>query len=71
MDVVVRNVVDWDAAGLADAVRMASTTPARVLHLAEHKGRVAPGYDADLAALDSDLNVVMTWVQGSRAYARQ
>ena len=43
---------------------MSSTLPARVLGLDHRKGRIAPGYDADLVALDADLNVRMTWVQG-------
>jgi N-acetylglucosamine-6-phosphate deacetylase len=68
---IVRNVVDWRVAGLADAVRMASTVPARVLRLAERKGRIARGYDADLVALDGDLNVVMTWVDGRAVYVRR
>jgi len=31
------------------------------------KGRIAPGYDADLAVLDADLRVVATIVGGERA----
>jgi N-acetylglucosamine-6-phosphate deacetylase len=43
---------------------MASTVPARILGLDGRKGRIAPGYDADLVALDEELEVVMTWVGG-------
>ncbi len=64
MDQVVRNVVRWGCAGLAGAVGMASTVPAGVLGLKGCKGLIAPGYDADLVALDEDLEVVMTWVGG-------
>lgn len=64
MDIIVRNVVEWGLASLSDAVRMASTVPARVLGLDGRKGRIAPGYDADLVALDEELEVVMTWVGG-------
>ena len=60
---IVRNVVEWGAASLAEAVRMASTVPARVLGLSDRKGRLAPGFDADLVALDNNLNVAMTWVR--------
>jgi len=70
MDRIVRNLVDWRLAGLADTVRMASTVPARVLGLSERKGRIAPGCDADLVALDSDLEVVMTWVGGRLVHPR-
>lgn len=41
--------------GLCDAVKMASTTPAKVLGL--QKGRIEPGYDADLVLFDEDINV--------------
>jgi N-acetylglucosamine-6-phosphate deacetylase len=43
---------------------MASTAPARIIGLDGRKGRIAPGYDADLVALDEELEVVMTWVGG-------
>jgi N-acetylglucosamine-6-phosphate deacetylase len=70
MDHIVRNVVWWQAADLMGAVRIASTVPARVAGLSDRKGRIAPGYDADLVALDVDLQVVMTWVQGRLVYSR-
>ncbi len=71
MDSAVRNVVEWGCADLAGAAGMASAVPAGVLALAEHKGAIAPGYDADLVALTEDLQVAMTWVGGRRVYDRQ
>lgn len=41
--------------GLCDAVKMASTTPAKVLGL--KKGRIEPGFDADLILFDDEINV--------------
>jgi N-acetylglucosamine-6-phosphate deacetylase len=70
MDVLVRNVVEWGLVPLDDAVRMASTVPARIFSLDGHKGRIAPSYDADLVALDEELEVVMTWVGGRMLYSR-
>lgn len=69
MDVLVRNVVEWGLVPLADAVRMASTVPARILGLEARKGRIAPSYDADLVALDKGLEVAMTWVGGRMLYS--
>lgn len=66
---IVRNVVEWGAGSLAEAVRMASTVPARVLGLSDRKGRLAPGFDADLVALDNNLNVAMTWAGGRLVFA--
>ncbi len=71
MDTVVRNIVEWGLAPLSEAVRMASTIPARVLGLGDRKGRIAPGYDADLVALDTELAVVRTWVGGQIVHQRR
>jgi N-acetylglucosamine-6-phosphate deacetylase len=69
MDTIVRNVVEWGCATLAEAVRMAATVPAAVAGAGERKGRIAPGYDADLVALTADLGVAATWVRGRRVYS--
>jgi len=64
MERIVQHVVGEGIATAAQAVRMASTVPAGVLGLGGRKGRIARGYDADLVALDSELNVARTWVAG-------
>lgn len=68
MDEIVRNVVSWGVSDLPDAVRMASTVPATVAGQGGRKGRISPGYDADIVALDVDLQVVGSWVGGDRVY---
>ncbi len=70
MDVLVRNVIGWHLVSLADAIRMASTVPARILGLEGSKGHIAPSYDADLVALDEELRVAMTWVGGRMLHSR-
>jgi N-acetylglucosamine-6-phosphate deacetylase len=75
----VRNVAQWtddpsaSASGqsLAGAWQMASLNPARQLGLDDHLGRIAPGYDADLMAMDADGNVVLAMVGGEIAYRCQ
>lgn len=49
--------------GLPEAAAMASLVPARLLGL-EDRGRVAPGYRADLAVLARDLTPLATYVGG-------
>jgi N-acetylglucosamine-6-phosphate deacetylase len=49
---------------LADALKMATLTPARLLRLDGRIGRLAVGRRADLVHLDSDLNVRGTWIGG-------
>ncbi|HEU4449869.1 MAG TPA: amidohydrolase family protein [Gaiellaceae bacterium] len=49
--------------GLVEAATMASLVPARLLAL-EDRGRLAPGYRADVAVLDADFNPVTTFLEG-------
>ncbi|WNQ11224.1 N-acetylglucosamine-6-phosphate deacetylase [Paenibacillus aurantius] len=55
---------------LADAVTMATRTPADVLGLPA-KGRIAPGADADLVLLDDGFEVLWTMVEGEKVYERK
>ena len=61
----VRNCVRRLDLPLEEAARMASTYPADLLGLGATHGRIAPGYQADLVALDDDLQVVGTWIGGA------
>jgi N-acetylglucosamine-6-phosphate deacetylase len=69
MDRAVRNALRLLALELPQAVRLASLNPAQVLGLDKVKGRVAPGYDADLVLLDRHIAVRGTWVGGERVFA--
>jgi N-acetylglucosamine-6-phosphate deacetylase len=69
LDAAVRNLVRLAGVPVADALRMASETPARVLALAG-KGRLEPGYDADLVVLDDELAVAATIIGGRVVYRR-
>ncbi|OKO84073.1 N-acetylglucosamine-6-phosphate deacetylase [Bradyrhizobium sp. NAS96.2] len=60
----VRNAIALIGASLIDALIMASRTPATFLGLEDELGRIAPGYRADLVAINSALEVVGTWVGG-------
>ena len=55
---------------IADAVRMMTLTPARLINVASQKGSVAVGKDADLVLFDDDINVSMTIVEGKTVYKR-
>jgi N-acetylglucosamine-6-phosphate deacetylase len=64
----VRNCVRLLDVPLTDALRFASTEPARFLGLGKELGRLAPGYRADMVAFDADdIGVVDTWVAGESA----
>jgi N-acetylglucosamine-6-phosphate deacetylase len=49
---------------VADALTMATLTPARLLGLEDRVGRLAPGCQADLIHLTDDLDVVGVWTGG-------
>ena len=69
MDTAVRNAVKMLNVDVPQAIRMASTNPARVLRLA-NKGQMKEGFDADMVLLDSSLNVCATWVNGACKYLK-
>ncbi|WP_292034387.1 MULTISPECIES: N-acetylglucosamine-6-phosphate deacetylase [unclassified Brevundimonas] len=64
MAAAVRNARDMLDLDLPQAVMMASSAPAAFLGLDSERGRIAPGYAADLVRLDHDLNAVETWIDG-------
>ncbi|HUV38699.1 MAG TPA: amidohydrolase family protein [Planctomycetota bacterium] len=69
MNRAVRNAVEMLEVDLSTAVRLASSSPARVLGLGGCKGRIDEGFDADMVLLDDDLTVLNTWVGGECVYA--
>jgi N-acetylglucosamine-6-phosphate deacetylase len=70
MDEAVRNAVRFLGVSLAQAVRMASETPAAALTL-DGKGRIAAGCDADFVLLDEEGTVLQTIVSGRTVYERE
>jgi len=60
----VQNAVALLGVGIADALTMASRTPATFLGLESELGAIAPGYRADLVAFSSKFEVIQTWVSG-------
>jgi N-acetylglucosamine-6-phosphate deacetylase len=60
----VRHTVALLGVGIADALTMASRTPATFLGLESELGAIAPGYRADLVAFSSTFEVIETWIAG-------
>lgn len=46
------------------AINACTSNPARCLHVADRKGTIGVGYDADLVILDRDYEVVQTYCKG-------
>ncbi len=68
LDRAVRNIVTFTGLGWSEAICMATQGPARIAGIEQRKGRVAPGADADLVALNGQGVVQRTWVRGRLAY---
>lgn len=65
MATAVRNCVQRLDVPLPRALHMAATAPAAALGLGEKLGRLAPGYRADMVALDPErVEVLRMWVEG-------
>ncbi len=70
MNEAFRNVLAFTGCTLPEAARMTATTPARLVGEGRRKGRLTPGYDADLTVLAPDLSVEAVWRGGERVYER-
>lgn len=68
MDQILRTLVQEMGFPLEQAVQMTSFNPARFLGIADTKGTITPGKDADLVVLDRNLQVRLTMVQGQIVY---
>ena len=60
----VRNSVHLLGLPLEEACRMAAQYPAEFFGIGGERGRIAPGYRADLVLLDGELRVQSSWIGG-------
>lgn len=68
MNDAIKNVVQYLAVSLEDAVDMATKNPAKSLSIFDKKGSIKEGKDADFAVIDEDFNVLMTIRGGKIVY---
>jgi N-acetylglucosamine-6-phosphate deacetylase len=68
LDEALRRAMRFADLPLVAALHMVTATPAAALGLAGRKGTLAPGADADVVLLDSELRVRLTLVAGQVAY---
>jgi N-acetylglucosamine-6-phosphate deacetylase len=67
-DRLVRTMINLAGVSLAEAVRMITKTPARIMKIDDKKGSFAIGKDADILIFDEDINIKMTMVKGKIVY---
>jgi N-acetylglucosamine-6-phosphate deacetylase len=71
MNEAFRNILAFTGCTVPEAARMASTTPARLIGEGRRKGRLTPGYAADVTVLAPDLSVEAVWRGGELVYERE
>ncbi|MHC4084236.1 MAG: N-acetylglucosamine-6-phosphate deacetylase [Planctomycetota bacterium] len=67
---LVKRLMSFTGCGLDVAVKTVTENPAKVLGLADSKGSIAVGKDADLVLLDEDLSVRTTIVGGKIVFGK-
>jgi N-acetylglucosamine-6-phosphate deacetylase len=70
-DRLVRNMIQLADVPLCDAVRMMTSTPAAIMGVADRKGVLTPGKDADIVLFDDQINVQLTMVGGKIIYKKE
>lgn len=67
-DRLVRTMMTMADIPLMDAVRMITSTPARIMKVADKKGSLAEGKDADILIFDKDIKIKKTIIMGRVVY---
>ncbi|MBT2689083.1 N-acetylglucosamine-6-phosphate deacetylase [Bacillus sp. ISL-47] len=67
----IKNMIEFTDITLLEAVRLASSNPAKQMNIYDRKGSISEGKDADLVILDENLEVAMTFCRGIKAFERE
>ncbi|HEY9489480.1 MAG TPA: N-acetylglucosamine-6-phosphate deacetylase [Chryseosolibacter sp.] len=67
-DRLVRNMISLADVSVIDAVRMMTSTPARIIGVSDRKGSLAKGKDADIVIFDEKIKIDTTIIGGSVVY---
>ena len=67
-DRLVRTMVRTAGCSMADAVRMITENPARVMGISDRKGALKAGMDADVVIFDENVNIKNTIINGKIVY---
>lgn len=69
-DRLVRTMITMAEVSLTDTIKMITSTPARILNIADTKGSLVKDKDADIVIFDSDINIQMTMIKGKIVFER-
>jgi len=65
---VLRNLVELASVPLPSAVKMISSTPAKIMSIDHERGRLAPKNFADITVFTKEFEVLLTMVEGTIVY---
>ena len=68
-DRLIRTMVQIAGCSVADAVLMLTENPAKVMGIAENKGALKQGMDADVVIFDENINIKNTIINGKVIYS--
>ena len=68
LDEALRNAMRFTGRSLAEVLPSLTINPARAVGIADRKGSIAPGKDADFAVLDGRFQVTAAYVRGKCVY---
>jgi N-acetylglucosamine-6-phosphate deacetylase len=68
-DRLVRTMITMAGVPLIDAIKMITATPARVLNIADKKGSIKAGKDADIVIFDQHIHVNTTIIKGKVCFS--
>jgi N-acetylglucosamine-6-phosphate deacetylase len=68
---LVRTMVSKAEVPLIDAIKMITSTPARILAVSDKKGSLEAGKDADIVIFDNNINIETTIIKGKIVYSKQ
>lgn len=69
-DRLVRTMIKMADVPFIDAVRMITSTRARIMKVSDKKGALVAGKDADIVVFDKEINIKMTVVKGRTIYEK-
>ena len=70
-DRLVRTMVKVAEVPLLEAVKMMTSTPAKIIGIDKRKGTLSVGKQADIVIFDDDINIGMTIIDGEPVFSKQ
>ena len=70
-DRLIRTMLHLADVPLIDAIKMITSTPARIIGVADKKGTIAKGKDADIVIFDDNINIQATFIKGKEVYSKE